>query len=170
MQAHYEQFVLVFGLQRHLSAKDGVDGFGGSDVLMMRIPVLFVIVVIAISSLYVMVGPCSVVDSELLGVDVLEEATILHGVIGFGMKLAGTLQGLVVVILVVAATTWLLNRVDFMIVLVRTLASKGITAVTPPITVVSVVTVVVALITTIVVVVPTTVVAVVVATRCVFGA
>jgi hypothetical protein len=91
MQAHYEQFALVFGLQRHLSTEDGVDSFGGSDVLMMRIPVLFVIVIITISSLYVMVSPCSVVDSELLGVDVLEEATFLHGVIGFGMKLAGTL-------------------------------------------------------------------------------
>jgi hypothetical protein len=48
---------------------------------------------------------CSVVGSELLGVDVLEEAAILHGVIGFGMKLAGTLQGLVVVVLVVVMTT-----------------------------------------------------------------
>jgi hypothetical protein len=81
----------VFELQRHLSTEDGVDGFGGSDVLVMRIPILFIIVVITISSLCVVVGPCSVVGSELLGVDVFEEATILHGVIGFGMKLAGTL-------------------------------------------------------------------------------
>jgi hypothetical protein len=170
MQAHYEQFVLVFGLQRHLSAKDGVDGFGGSDVLMMRIPVLFVIVVIAISSLYVMVGPCSVVDSELLGVDVLEEATILHGVIGFGMKLAGTLQGLVVVVLVVMVTTWLLNHVDFMIILMGMLASIGVAAVTPPMTVVSVVAVVVAPITTVAIVVLITVVIVIVVAQWVFGA
>jgi hypothetical protein len=106
------------------------------------------------------VSPCSVVSIELLGVDVFEEAAILHGVIGFGMKLAGTIQGLVVVILVVTATTWLLNRVDFMIVLARTLASKGVTAVTPPITVVSVVTVVVS----------TTVVVVVIVARSVFRA
>jgi hypothetical protein len=104
------------------------------------------------------------VDSELFGIDVLEEATILYGVIRFGMKLAGTLQGLVVVILVITATTWLLNRIDFMIVLAGTLASKGVAAVMPPITVVSVVTVIVAPVTTIAVVVPTTVIAVVVTT------
>jgi hypothetical protein len=71
-----------------------VDDFGGSDVLMTRIPILFIIIVITISSLYVVVSPCSVVGSELLGIDVFEEATILHGVIRFGMQLAGTLQGL----------------------------------------------------------------------------
>jgi hypothetical protein len=72
---------------------------------MTRIPVLFVIVIITISSLCIVVGPCGVVGSKLLGVDVLEEVAILHGVIGFGMKLVGTLQGLVVVILVVVVTT-----------------------------------------------------------------
>jgi hypothetical protein len=69
---------------------------------MTRISVLFVIIVVTISSLCVGVDPCSVVGGDLLGVDVLEEAAILHGVIGFGMKLAGTLQGPVVVILVIA--------------------------------------------------------------------
>jgi hypothetical protein len=137
---------------------------------MTRISILFIIVVITISSLCVVVGPCSVVGSELLGVDVIEEAAILHGVIGFGMKLAGTLLGFVVVVLVVAATTWLLNRVDFMIVLVGTLASVGVTTVTPLITVVSVVAVVVAPITTVTVVVLTIIIAVVMATWWVFGA
>jgi hypothetical protein len=68
-----------------------VDGFGESDILMTRIPVLLVIVIITILSLCVVVSPCSVVSSELHGVDVFKEATILHGVITFGMKLAGTL-------------------------------------------------------------------------------
>jgi hypothetical protein len=94
----------------------------------------------------------------LLGVDVPEEATVLHGVIGLGMDLAGTLQGLIIVLLVVPVTTWLLNRVDFMIVLTRTLASEGIAAVMPPITVVWEVVVVIALITIIL----TTVIAIVV--------
>jgi hypothetical protein len=134
---------------------------------MTRISILFIIVVVTISSLCVGVNPCGIAGDDLLGVDVLEEAVILHGVIGFGMKLAGTLQGLIVVILVIAATTWLFNRVDFMIVLVGTLASVVVVAVTPLITVVSVVAVVIALIT---VVVLTMVVAVVVAARWVFGA
>jgi hypothetical protein len=116
------------------------------------------------------VDPCGVGGGDLLGVDVLEEAAILHGVIGFGMKLAGTLQGLVVVILVIAVTTWLLNRVDFMIVLSGALASVVVAAVAPPITIVSVVAVVVALIMTIAVVIPTMVVAVVIAARWVFRA
>jgi hypothetical protein len=128
--------------------------------LITRISVLFVIIIITISSLCIIVGLCGVVGNELLGVDVLEEAAILHGVIGFGMKLAGTLQGLVIVVLVIVATTWLLNCVDFMIVLAGTLASEGVTAVTPPIMVVSVVAVIVAPIMMIMVVVPTTVVAV----------
>jgi hypothetical protein len=165
----FEQFALVFGLQRHLSAEGGVDGFGGRDVLMNRISVLFVIVVVIILSLCVIVNPCSVIGSKLLGVYVLEEATIPHGVIGFGMKLAGTLQGLVVVILVVAMTTWLLNRVDFMIVLAGTLASIGVAVVTPRITVVSMVVIVVAPITTVTVVIPTTVITVVIMAWWVFG-
>jgi hypothetical protein len=86
----FEEFTLVFGLQRHLVAKDGVDNFCGSDILMMRISVLFIIVIITILSLYVVMSLCGIVGSELLGVDVLEKATILHGVIGSGMKLAGT--------------------------------------------------------------------------------
>jgi hypothetical protein len=68
-----------------------MDGFSGSDVLVTRISVLFVIVIVTILLLCVSVDPCGVVGGDLLGVDVLEEAAILHGVIGFMMKLAGTL-------------------------------------------------------------------------------
>jgi hypothetical protein len=131
---------------------------------MTRISILFVIVIITISSLCVVKGFYGGVGSELFGVDVLEEAAILHGVIRFGMKLAGNLQGLVVVILVIEVTIWLLNRVDFMIVLAGTLASKGVAVVTPPITVVLVVAVIIAPVMTIAVVVLITVVAVVVMT------
>jgi hypothetical protein len=41
--------------------------------------------------LCVVMGFCGVISSELFGVDVLEEAAILHGMTRFGMKLAGTL-------------------------------------------------------------------------------
>jgi hypothetical protein len=137
---------------------------------MTRISILFIIVVVTISSLCIIVGPCGIIGGELLGVDVLEEAAILHGVIGFGLKLVGTLQGLVVVILVIAVTTWLLNRVDFMIFLAGTLASVVVAAVTPTIMVVSVVTIVITPIMTIMVVISTMVVAVVVAAWWVFRA
>jgi hypothetical protein len=137
---------------------------GGSDVLLTRISVRFVVIIVAISSLCVVMGLCDGVGSELLGIDVLEEVEILHGVIGFGMKLVETLQGLVVVILVIVATTCILNRIDFVIFLAGTVASVGVVVVTSPITVVLVVAVVIAPITTIVVVVPTTVVVVVITT------
>jgi hypothetical protein len=71
-----------------------VDDFGGSYVLLTRISVLFVIIVVTISSLCIVVDPCGVIDDDMLGIDVLEEAAILHGVIGFRMKLAGTFRAL----------------------------------------------------------------------------
>jgi hypothetical protein len=52
----------------------------------------------------------------LLGVDVLEEAAVLHGVIGLGMDLTGTLQSFVVVLLIVTVTNRFLDRVDLMVV------------------------------------------------------
>jgi hypothetical protein len=125
-----------------------------------------IVIVITVTPRSIVSGLWSIIISELLGVDVPEEATVLHGVIGLGMDLAGTLQGLVVFLLVVPTTTWLLNRVDFMIVFAGTLASEGVAAVLPPITVVWEVAVVVAPIT----IVPTTVVTVIVTARWVFGA
>jgi hypothetical protein len=82
------------------------------------------------------------------------------------MDLVGTLQGLIVVLLIVLVTTWLLNCINFVIVLTRTLASKGVAAVMPPITVVWEVAVVIVPIT----IVPTTVVAIVIMMRWLFGA
>jgi hypothetical protein len=114
-----------------------VDGFGGIDILVTRISILCVIiVVITVMPRSIVNGFWSIVVSKLLGVDVPEEATVFHGVIGLGMDLVGTLQGFIVVLLIVPTTTWLLNRVDFMIVLTRMLASKGVAVVMPPITVV----------------------------------
>jgi hypothetical protein len=109
-----------------------VDSFGGIDILVTRISILCVnIVIVIVTPWSIINGFWSIVVSKLLGVDVPKETTVLHGVIGLGMDLAGTLQGLIVL-----ATTWLLNRINFMIILMRTLASEGVAAVMPPITVV----------------------------------
>jgi hypothetical protein len=155
----FEQLSLSFGLEQHLPAEDGVDSCGGSDISMMRVLVLFVIVVVTILSLMnnnSLVG----ISFHLLGVDALEDAAVLHGVIGLGVELARPFQSLVVVLLVIAATTKLLDRVDFFIIFAGALAS-GIVVVTPPITVVSAVAIVAP---TVVVVGATTIVAVVVPT------
>jgi hypothetical protein len=114
-----------------------VDSFGGIDVLVTRISILCVIIiVVTVTPRSIINGFWNIVISKLLGVDVPKETTVLHGVIGLGMDLAGTFQGLIIILLIVLGTTWLLNRVNFVIVLTRTLASEGVAAVMPPITVV----------------------------------
>jgi hypothetical protein len=144
-----------------------VNSFGGIDVLVTRISILCVIIIVVTITLWSIInGFWSIVVSKLLGIDVPKETTVLYGVIGLGMDLAGTLQGLIVVLLIVLMTTWLLNRVNFVIILTRTLASKGVTMVMPPITVVWEVAVVIAPI----MIVLTMVVAIVVTTRWLFGA
>jgi hypothetical protein len=144
-----------------------VNSFGGIDVLVTRISILcIIIVVVTITPRSIINGFWSIVVSKLLGIDVPEETIVLHGVIGLGMDPAGTLQGLIVILRIVLATTWLLNRVNFVIVLTRTLASKGVATVMPPITVVWEVAVVIAPI----MIVPTMVVAIVVMARWLFGA
>jgi hypothetical protein len=144
-----------------------VDNFGGIDVLVTRISILCVIIiVVTITPRSIINGFWSIIVSKLLGIDVPEETIVLHGVIGLGLDLAGTLQGLIVILLIVLATTWLLNRVNFMIVLTRMLASEGVAAVMPPITVVWEVAVVIALST----IIPTMVVAIIVMAWWLFGA
>jgi hypothetical protein len=114
-----------------------VNSFGGIDVLVTRISILCVVIVIVTVTLRSIInGFWSIIVSKLFGVDVPKETTVLHGVIGLGMDLAWTLQGHIVVLLIVLATTWFLNRVNFVIVLTRTLASEGVATVMPPIMVV----------------------------------
>jgi hypothetical protein len=148
-----------------------VDGFGGIDILVTRISILFVVVVvITVASRSIVNGPWSIILSKLLGVDVLEETTVLHGVVGLGMDLAGTLQSLVVVLLIVTVTSWLLDRVDFMVIFARALAFVITAIIRPPVTIISAVTVIVEAITTVAVAVPTTVIAVVITSLWVLGA
>jgi hypothetical protein len=95
----------------------------------------------------------------LLGVDVFEEATVLHGVIGLGMDLAEALQSFVVILLIVAVASRFLDRIDLMVVFAGALASVITAIIGPPIMIISVVTiVVVAPVTTFAVVVPTMVI------------
>jgi hypothetical protein len=136
-----------------------VDGFGGIDILVTRISILFVIIVIITVTPWPIVnGLWSIIISKLLAVDVLEEATVLHGVIGLGMDLAGTLQSFVLILLIVTATSRFLDHVDLMVIFARTLASIITTIIGPPIMIISAVTIVVVLIMMFVVVVSTTVI------------
>jgi hypothetical protein len=59
-----------------------VDSFGGIDILVTRISILFIIVIIiTITPWSIVNGLCSIIISELLGVYVLEEAIVFHGMI-----------------------------------------------------------------------------------------
>jgi hypothetical protein len=150
-----------------------VDGFGGIDILVMRISILFIIIVIiTVTPWSIVNGLRSIIISKLLGVDVLDEATVLHGVIGLGMDLARTLQSFVVILLIVTATCRFLDHVDLMVVFAGTLASVITMIIGPPITIISVVTivVVVAPVTMFVVVVPTMVIGFIIPAWWVLGA
>jgi hypothetical protein len=108
----------------------------------------------------------------LLGIDVLEEAAVLHGVIGHGMDLTRTLQSFVVILLVVTATSRFLDRVDLMVVFAGTFASVITTIIGPPIMIISVVMIVVVVVSVVMfaVVVPTTVIGFIIPARWVLGA
>jgi hypothetical protein len=150
-----------------------VDGFGGIDILVTRISILFIIIaIIAVTPRSIINGLWSISISKLLGVDTLEEAIVLHGVIGLGMDLARTLQSFVVILLIVTATCRFLDHVDLMVVFAGTLASVITMIIGPPITIISVVTivVVVAPVTMFVVVVPTMVIGFIIPAWWVLGA
>jgi hypothetical protein len=149
-----------------------VDGFGGIDILVTRISILFVIiVVITVTPWSIVNGLSSVLISKLLGVDVLEEAAIFHGVIRLGMDLAGTLQSFVVILLIVTATSRFLDHIDLKVVFAGTLASVITAIIGPPITIISAVAIViVASIATFTVVVLTMIIEFLVPARWVLGA
>jgi hypothetical protein len=98
--------------------------------------------------------------SKLLCIDVLEEAAVLHGVIGLGMDLTRTLQSFVVILLIVTATSRFLDHIDLVVVFVGTLAFVIIVIIGPLITIISAVTivVVVASVVSFAIVVPTTII------------
>jgi hypothetical protein len=150
-----------------------VDGFGGIDILVTRISILFIIIVIiTITPRSIVNGLWSIIISKLLGVDVLEKAAVLYGVIGLGMDLARTLQSFVVILLIVMATSRFLDRVDLMVVFTGTLASVITAIIGTPIMIISVVAIVaiVASVMTFAVVVPTMVIGFIIPARWVLGA
>ena len=86
-----EQLVLAFALDGHLAPEDGLDLVGGVDVAVMGILIPFVLIIFFLALLLNVVRLAVVVLGFLARVDVLEDATILHGVVGLGVDLAWTL-------------------------------------------------------------------------------
>jgi hypothetical protein len=138
----------------------------------MRISILFVIIVVmTITQWSIVNGLWCIIISELLGVDVLEEAAVLHGVIGLGMDLAEALQSFVVILLIFMATSRFLDHVDLVVVFAGALASVITAIIGPPIMIISAVTIiVVALVMMFAVVVLTMVIEFLIPERWVLGA
>jgi hypothetical protein len=121
-----------------------VDGFGGIDILVTRISILFVIiVVITVTPRSIINGLWSIIIRELLGIDVLEEMAVLHGVIGLGIDLVGTLQSFVVILLIVMGTSRFLDHIDLVVIFAEVLASVITMIIGPPIMIISAVVIVV---------------------------
>jgi hypothetical protein len=108
--------------------------------------------------------------SKLPGIDVLEEATVLHGLIGLGMDLTRTLQSFVVILLIVTTTSRFLDHVDLVIVFAGMLASIITVIIGLLITIISVVAIVVTVAPTFTIVVLTTVISFIVSAQWVLGA
>jgi hypothetical protein len=81
--------------------------------------------------------------NDLLHIDVLEDAMVFHSVTGSGMKLTRALQGLIIIIMIVAMTSRSFDRVDFMVVFTRPLAPEVVTMVMTSIPSFSTVTIIV---------------------------
>ena len=87
-----------------LPPKDGMDDIGRVNILVAWVSVLVLVFILAVAPIMVAYSLRSVILDDLLHVDVLEVVAVLHCVIGPRMEVAWTLQGLVVVILVVMMT------------------------------------------------------------------
>jgi len=99
-----------------------VHNVSGIDILMMRITVLFVVVVLMITPVGGTHGLCSIILNDLLCINVLEDTVVLHSVVESRMKLTRTLQGFVVVFLVIMVTGKSFDCIDFMVIPTRPLA------------------------------------------------
>jgi hypothetical protein len=66
-----EQLAFSLEFDRHLVVEDGVDNVSGVDVLITRIPVLFVIVILVVMPVEGAYDLCGVILNNLLSVNIL---------------------------------------------------------------------------------------------------
>ena len=137
-----QEFSFSLRLDGNFASKYGVDQVSGIDILVSWVPILVVVFVFMTVPILLPVILGRIVLSSLPCVDAFEDTTFFHRVIGLGVELARSLQRLVVVFLVVPPPIGALDRIHLVIVVVRVLAPKVITIITPPIPTFSVVTVV----------------------------
>jgi len=129
-------------LDGNFASEDGVDHVGGTNILVLWVPILVVVFVFVTTRVLLPIFLGGVVLSGLLCVDAFEDTVFFHHVIGLGMELAWSFPCLVVIFLVVSSPIGALDRIHLVVMFTRVLAPEVIAIVTPPVPTFSMVVVV----------------------------
>jgi len=113
------------------------------DVLVAWVLVLALVLVLLVAPVVLTHQFSGVTLDGLLHVNALEDTTFFHCVVGLGVKLAQPVQGFIVVFLTITSTSEPLDRVDLMVIVVRSFIPQVIMVVAAPGPPFSVVTVIV---------------------------
>jgi hypothetical protein len=106
------------------------------------VPILVFVLVFVVAPILFPVFLGGIVLSSPPRIDAFEDAAFFHGVVGFWMQLAWSLQRLVVVFLVIPPSVGALDRIHLVVVIARALASEIVAVVTAPVPAFSVVPVI----------------------------
>jgi hypothetical protein len=137
-----QELSFSFRLDGNFASEDGVHHIGGTDILVLWVPILVVVLAFVTLSVLFPVFLGGIPLSSPLCVDAFEDTAFFHRVIGLGMELAWSFQRLVVVFLVVSSSIRALDCVHLVVVVTRSLASEIIAVVAPPVPTFSLVAVV----------------------------
>ena len=129
-------------LDENFASKDGVDHVGRIDILVSWVPILDVVFVFVTAPVLLSVFLGRIVLSSPPRVDAFEDTAFFHHVIGLGVKLARSLQRLVVIFLVVPLPIGELDHIHLVVVVVTALAPEVVSIITLPIPTFSMVAVV----------------------------
>jgi len=128
------EFSFPFGFDRYFATENGMDDVSWVDVLVARILVLVLIFVLTVAPIVLAYGFRGIALGGLLCVVAFEDTTLFRCVVGFGMELAWTFYGFVVVLLIVTTTSESLDCVDFMVVVTMSFTPEFIMVVAAPVT------------------------------------
>ena len=128
-----QELSLSFRLDGNFASDDGVHHVGGTDILVLWVPILVVVIVFVTVSVLFSIFLGGIPLSSPLRIDAFEDMTLIHHVIRLGMELAWSFQRLVVVFLVVSPPIGALDCVHLVVVVTRSLAPKIVAIVTSPV-------------------------------------
>ena len=110
-----------------------MDNISWIDILVAWIPVLVFILVLLVTPVVFAHGFSGVTLDGPLRVNTLGDTTFFHCVVGFGMELAWSFQGYVVVLLIVVTTSESFDHFDLMVIVTGSFTPEFIMVVVAPI-------------------------------------